>query len=134
MAEQQHSFLYYIYDDLTKAVTGICDKVSLERRPKTEGQELKSFIVIKIPTKVRNLIAGGLKRMPYCYGTITVFCKAKKDGTLNPGTHTDLVDQVVDKFPINGTHIAATRPQIQMDGEDGFGYQVTLISFTIRGK
>lgn len=134
MAEKQRTPLYYIYDDLYQGVKGVADKVSLGRRPKQTKEELKSFLVIKLESRIRNLIAGGLDRMPYCYGTVTVFCKAKDDGTLNIEAQSDLVDAVIKKFPIAGTHIAATRPQILMQGEDGYGYQVTQISFTIRGK
>lgn len=132
---KQHGLIYNIYDDLSEAVKGIAGKVTLQRRPKqTEGQELDSFIVVELPGNIRNLIAGGIERMPHTFGTFTVFCKAKKDGTLNVGTQDDLVDAVLKKFPINGTHVAATRPHVHMQGEDGFGYQATLVSFTLRGK
>lgn len=132
---KQHGLIYNIYDDLSDAVVGIAEKVTLQRRPKqTEGEELSSFIIVELPGNIRNLVAGGIERMPYTFGTFTVFSKAKKDGSLNAGLHDDLVDAVLKKFPINGTHVAATRPYVHMQGEDGFGYQATLVSFTLRGK
>lgn len=134
MAEKQRTPLYYIYDDLYQPMKEVVGKVYLGRRPKQTKDELKSFLVIELASRIRNLIAGGLDLMPHCYGTITVFCKAKDDGTLNIESQSELVDAVIKKFPIAGTHIAATRPTILMQGEDGYGYQVTQISFTIRGK
>jgi len=125
--------LYYMYDDLVKAIKEIGPKVFLGR-PKECPSELDTFIVVDIPTRMRNLWAGNFDRMPFCYGTYTVFCKAKKDCTLNVGVQTDLVQKVLDKFPLSGEHIAATRPNVLMDGEDGYGYQATVITFTIRGK
>ena len=134
MAEKKKTPLYLIYDDLYQPIKNVVEKVYLGRRPKQTQAELKTFLVINLASRVRNLIAGGLDRMPYCYGTVTVFCKAKDDGTLNIESQSDVVDAVIKKFPISGEHIAATRPQIMMEGEDGYGYQVTQISFTIRGK
>lgn len=132
---KQHGLIYNIYDDLSEAVRGIAEKVTLQRRPKqTEGEELNSFIVVELPGNIRNLIAGGVERMPHTFGTFTVFCKAKKDGSLNANAQDELIDEVLNKFPINGTHVAATRPHVRMQGEDGYGYQATLISFTLRGK
>jgi len=134
MAEKKRTPLYLIYDDLCQPMKEVAEKVSLGRRPKQTKTELKTFLVINLASRLRNLIAGDLTNMPQCYGTITVFCKAKDDGTLNIESQSDVVDAVIKKFPISGEHIAATRPQIMMEGEDGYGYQVTQISFTIRGK
>lgn len=129
----EKSFLFYVYDDLVEAVKGITDKTFLGR-PKVVSDKLNSFIVVQLPVNIRNLIAGGIERMPYTQGTFTVYAKAKSDSTLNPGIQTDLVDQVIKKFPISTERIAATRPRILMEGEDGYGFQSTLITFTIRGK
>lgn len=134
MAEQQNNFLYNFYNDLTEALKSIGVKMFLGRRPKTSKEELNAFLVIKLNTRMHNIIAGGIDRMPHCYGTIHVFYKAKDDGTLNVQGHTELVDKVIKCFPIAGKHLAGTRPEILMDGEDGYGYQVTIISFSIRGK
>lgn len=134
MAEKKRTPLYLIYDDLCQPMKVVAEKVFLGRRPKQTKTELKTFLVINLASRLRNLVAGDLTNMPQCYGTVTVFCKAKDDGTLNIESQSDIVDAVIKKFPISGEHIAATRPQIMMEGEDGYGYQVTQISFTIRGK
>lgn len=133
MAEENKSFLYGIYEDLTGAVEGLSSGVFLGRPDKTSS-EMSSFIVVEIPTRIRNIIAGRVDLMAHCYATYTVYCKAKKDHTMKVGAQTDLVQAVIDRFPINGKYIAATRPQILMEGEDGYGYQATKITFSIRTK
>ena len=63
-----------------------------------------------------------------------MFCKAKTDRTLNIGAQSDLTQKVLDVFPINGKHVTATKPTVLMQGEDGYGYQVTQITFKLRTK
>jgi len=134
MADTKKPLLYLIYGDLVNAVNGIGKKTFLGDRPKSGGDDLMNFIVVDIPTEVRGRIKGKMEVMAGCYGTYSVFCKAKTDNTLNIGAQSDLVQQIQDLFPINGKHISATKPRVLMQGEDGYGYQVTQIMFSIRTK
>ena len=129
----QKPLLYQIYSDLVSAVSGIGKKTFLER-PKTVSEELANFIVIALPTELVGMFKGKMEVMAGCYGTFSVFCKAKTDNTLNIVAQSDLVQKVLDVFPINGTHITATDPRVLMQGEDGYGFQVTQISFSLRTK
>lgn len=122
-----------IYGDLVEAVNGIGTRIFLDR-PKRTSEELSSFIVVDVPTELRGRIAGESDVMVSCYGTFTVFCKAKTDRTLNIVAQSAIVQQVLDVFPIQGSHIIATHPTILMQGEDGHGFQVTQITFKLRTK
>lgn len=130
---RKKSLLYCIYDELVAAVDGIGKKTFLDR-PHTSDDELENFIVVDIPTELKGQVKGSLNFRVDCYATYSVFCKAKKDGTPNIGVQTDLTQKVIDKFPINGKFITATKPTILMQGKDGFGYHVTQISFKLRTK
>lgn len=125
--------IYLVYGDLVEAVSGIGKKTFLDRPKRTE-EELANFVVVDIPTEVRGRLKGGADVTSDCYGTYTVFCKAKTDRTLNIGAQSELVQRVLDLFPINGKHVTATRPTLLMQGEDGYGYQVTQVTFRIRTK
>lgn len=125
--------IYLVYSDLVEAVDGIGKKTFLDR-PKSTSVELANFIVVDIPTEMRGRMKGNLDVTSDCYGTYTVFCKAKTDRTLNIGSQSDLVQKVLDLFPINGKHVTATKPSVLMQGEDGYGYQVTQITFRLRTK
>lgn len=123
--------IYRIFDDLVKAVSGIGKKTFLER-PKNLQQELTDFVVVTIPTDIRQRVKGGLDFRSGAYGLFTVFCKAKTDGTVNIESQSKLVQKVLDIFPIVGETIEASNPDIFMQGNDGYGYQVTQISFKLR--
>lgn len=133
MADKKKPLLYLVYQDLVGAVNGIGKKTFLDR-PKTGTEDLANFIVIDIPTEIKGMVKGNFGVMADTYGTFSVFCKAKSDATLNIGTQSDLTQKVLDLFPINGKHITASKPTVLMQGEDGYGYQVTQISFKIRTK
>lgn len=130
---ERKALLYQIYDDLVKSVNGIARKTYLDR-PKNTGSELANFIVIDIPTEIRGRLKGNSDVTAECYGTFSVFCKAKTDRTPNIVTQSSLVQSVLDVFPINKPHVTATRPTVLMQGEDGYGYQVTQITFKLRTK
>lgn len=129
MAEKP--MIYRIYDDLVKAVSGIGKKTFLER-PSTLQQELTDFVVITIPTEIRQRVKGGSDFRSGAYGLFSVYCKAKTDGTINIGAQSSLVEQVINVFPIAGETIEASNPTILMRGDDGYGYQVTQITFKLR--
>lgn len=134
MATKKKPLIYLIYDDIINAVqlTGI--RVFAGRRPKMVDESLTHFATVNIETALRGTIKGPIDVRSQCYGTVSVFCKAKEDGTLNLKMHTSLVQMVQDLFPINGSHMTASRPGVLMDGEDGYGFQVTTISFLVKTK
>lgn len=125
--------IYLIYDDLVTAVNGIGEKTFLDR-PKNSYEELVNFIVVDLPTELRGRIKGYFDLSIGSYGTISVFCKAKTDRTPNIVMQSELVQKVLDIFPINGKHITASVPRVLMQGEDGYGYHVTEITFKLRTK
>ena len=127
------SILYLIYEDLVNAVKGIGGKTFLDR-PKLCQSDLSDFIVVTIPTEIRGRIKGDISVMVNSYGIFSIYCKAKTDRTLNINAQGDITDQILDLFPIKGEHITATEPRVLMQGEDGYGYQVTQITFKLRTK
>lgn len=127
------SLLFLIYNDLVSAVSGIGERTFLDR-PKTLSDSLTNFVVVDIPTEVRSRIKGSIDVAADCYGVFSVFAKSKTDGTINIGAQTTLTQSVLDLFPINGEHIVAKTPTVLMQGEDGYGYHVTEITFKIRTK
>lgn len=125
--------LYLIYEDLTEAVKNLGVEVFLGR-PKLKKEELMAFIAVDLPTEIKDRVAGGSGVMVDGYGIFSIYCKAKSDRTLNVGAQSTLISNVESVFPINGEHITATNPRILMQGEDGYGYQVTDITFRLRTK
>ena len=127
------SLVYLIYNDLVGAVKGVGEKTFLYR-PKTLKEELTSFVVVDLPTELIGRVKGSIDFSAGCYGTFSVFCKAKTDDTPNIDAQSTLVQNILDLFPINGKHISAASPRVLLQGADGHGYQVTQITFKLRTK
>lgn len=125
--------IYLVYNDLVAAVNGIGKKTFLDR-PKNGTEELANFVVVDIPTELRGRVKGDFNFTVESYGTISVFCKAKTDSTPNITLQSELTQKVLDVFPINGKHVTASNPSVLMQGEDGYGYHVTQITFKLRTK
>lgn len=129
MAEK--AFIYRIYDDLVAAVETVKVPVFLER-PKALKSEVTQFVVITLPAQIYGTAKGGLGFRSASNGMVSVYCKAKTDGTININAQSSLVQQVLDVFPISGETVEASNPSILISGADGFGYQVTQITFKLR--
>lgn len=126
-----NSFLFKIYDDIVSAAKKTGKPVFLER-PKSLQSEVTQFIVFSLPAQIYGMVKGGLDFRSGSNGLISVFCKAKTDGTMNVNAQSNLTQQVLDLFPIVGESVEASNPSILMQGADGYGYQVTQITFKLR--
>ena len=125
--------IYRIYEDMSAVLLTVTSKVYLGR-PKTTDSNLSEFLVFEIPTELLGMIAGNADVRSDCYPLISVYVNAKSNGTLNIGAQSNLIQKVLDLFPINGKHIVAKKPRILMRGNDDTGYQVTQITFKLRTK
>lgn len=131
--EKNTSLIYLIYNDLVGAVNGIGKKTFLYR-PKTEKEELNNFVVVTIPTEIQGRVMGSIDFMSDCFGSFSVFCKSKDNGTPNIGIQSALTQKLLDLFPINCKHVTATKPRVLPTRPDGHGYYVTQITFKLRTK
>lgn len=125
------TFLYKVFNDLVNAAKKTGKPVYLER-PKSLKSEVTQFVVVSLPAQIYGMVKGGLGFRSGSNGLISVFCKAKTDGTMNVNAQSNLVQQVLDLFPIVGDAVEASNPAILMQGSDGYGYQVTQITFKLR--
>lgn len=130
MAENK-PLVYRIFADLTSAVSGIADKVTLGR-PKTLADAVNTFISVELPTELQGVFAGNPEMSLETFGVFNIYVKAKTDGTMNVGTQTAISEKVKKLFPIKGNVLVATRPEEHYMGFDGFGFHVTQVMFKIR--
>lgn len=130
------SVLYNIYSDLVTAVNPVVGAkyVFLKDRPNVKDDEtpMAKFVVIDIPTTIRDYVIGESKTMLQASGILHVFVSARSNNTLNLNAMGDLVDSLVELFPIKGNYAVATNPRVLMRGADGEGFQVTTITFDLR--
>lgn len=132
------SVLYSIYADLVNAMKNVVDAkyVFLKDRPHFKEGELpmNKFVVVDLPVTIRDYVIGGRKTFLQTNGVFYLFTQSRSNNTLDVNATGDFVDEVVDLFPISGTKVVATNPEVLMTGSDGQGFQVCTISFDLRSK
>ena len=130
MAENK-PLVYRIFADLTTAVSGIADKVSLGR-PKTLAESVNTLISVELPNAMQGVFAGDPEMSLETFGVFNVYVKAKTDGTMNVGAQTSITEKLTKLFPIKGEVSVSTKPEARFMGYDGYGFHVTQIMFMIR--
>ena len=132
------STLYNIYNDLVKAVKPIVGNknVFLKDRPKTNGDEvlMSKFVVVDLPVSIDDYVIGSKKTYLTTSGVYYLFTQSRKNDTLDINATGELVDSIVDLFPISGDYVVASNPVVRMGGSDGMGFQVTTVTFDIHTK
>lgn len=132
------STLYNIYNDLVKAVKPIVGSkyVFLKDRPKTKEGEvpMEKFVVVDLPVSIDDYVIGGKKTYLTTSGVFYLFTQARSNDTLDVNVMGDLVDNVVNLFPIKGDYVVASNPVVRMTGSDGMGFQVSTISFDLHSR
>lgn len=132
------STLYNIYNDLVKAVKPIVGNknVFLKDRPKTNGDEvpMSKFVVVDLPVSIDDYVIGSKKTYLTTSGVYYLFTQSRKNDTLDVNATGELVDSIVDLFPISGDYVVASNPVVRMGGSDGMGFQVTTVTFDIHTK
>lgn len=128
--------LYNIYSDLVNAMKNVvpAKDIRLKDRPKLiNGDAMtQKMAVIDLPLAIRDYVAGNNKTLLETEGVIYVFVQSKKDDTLDVTPMGTIVDDVVNLFPIKGEYCVCTNPEPRLLGSDGTGFQVTMITFSLR--
>ena len=126
--------IYKALSTLVKAVSGLGIPAHPLNRPDKVAESVKSFAVVDIPVRSRNLAHGDDGFLDVLTGVVYVFHKCKSDGTPNIDGQTALVEKVRGLFPVKSDSCECVRPRYLYDGKDGYGYQVTSLMFDIRIK
>lgn len=134
----QANVISSIYTDLGKALMAVIESkyMYFGGRPDNIKADTKidKFIVIELPVSIEDIAAGRKKFVLNTTGVFYLFNKAKSDMTLNLTTTSQLIADVEALFPIVGDYCKATNPKVLMRGADGYGYQVTTITFDLMTK
>ena len=126
-----------IYTDLVLALAQVIEvkHIYLGGRPDAIQKDSKigQFVAIELPVAIEDIAHGNRKFVLNTTGVIYVFVKSKKDNTFDINS-TQLVDDIVELFPLNGDVCGAANPNVLMRGNDGYGYQVITITFDLQTK
>ena len=127
-----------IFGDLVTALKDVVgeENIFLGDRPtfSKDDSKINRFIVIDLPDSIRDVAIGKHNLMFHTMGILSLFDKSKTDGTLRVNSMSELIDSVINLYPISGEHCVAANPIPLMRGKDGYGYQVTEVSFVLHTK
>ena len=116
---------------IREKLTPVTENCYYLTRPNSFSEEVKRFVVISLPSKIRRTLSGYSGRQTATLGIIYAFSKAKTNNTPNIGDLASLSEDVEKTFPIRGDGFVCVRPDLQYMGDDGYGYQFSRISFQI---
>ena len=132
------SVFYKIYNDLVNAAKGVISAkyIFLKDRPNVgnDGSPMAKFMVIDLPSTIRDSVIGSQKTLLTTTGVIYAFVQSRSNNTLDVNAMGDFTDSIVALFPISGTYCVATNPSVRMMGSDGQGYQLTTITFDLYSR
>lgn len=123
-----------------EAVKGICDKVFLLDRPESTSDELNSFIVLSLPSAIRNneMDDAGESNDYSTTAWFEVYVRdkvsAKNINAVDINALSEKVQKVKTLFPINAKHCVIYDPDELMTDSDGKQFHLTYIRAKIRTK
>ena len=129
-----------ILQDMYNAVKGICDKVFLLERPGSTSDELNSFIVLSLPSAIRNneMDDAGESNDYSTTAWFEVYVRdnvsSKNINAVDINTQSEKVQEVKSLFPINAQHCVIYDPEELMTDSDGKQFHLTYIRAKIRTK
>ena len=129
-----------LYDDMGKAVQGICKRVYPRNRPKSVDSRFDSYIVVSFPSFIYNneIDDKGSYNDYSTIAQIEIYIRDKNDAKnpnlINISDVDKAVKEVMERFPISTDNILVTSPQITLQTDDGNGFSVTIIQGKLRTK
>ena len=110
---------YRVFSDLTSAVKGMADRISLGR-PKTIADSVNSIISVELPNTLQPRFAGSPEMSIETFGYFNIYVRAKTDGTMNVGTQTAIVRYwELDEVVLNDSTSASLCSNATLGGENG---------------
>lgn len=125
---------YQVLNSIVKALKPLGVKMYLFNRPKKVDEKMDMFVVINLPAPIRHTTVGYDDYQYATTGAIFAFCRAQSDGTPNIDKQSRFTRELIELFPIHDEFVECVTPGVQILGLDETGFQVTLISFTLRTK
>lgn len=127
-----------LYNDIGKAMKGICDKLYAKNRPKATDKRPNSYIVVRLPSGIYNQEIGDGYNDFTTIAQIELYVRnivsRENINTFNIAATSGKVREVLARFPINTGNILVTHPVITLQTDDGDGFDVTIIQGELRTK
>lgn len=129
-----------IYNDVGRAMKGVCDKIYAKNRPKAMDERVGSYLVVRLPSAIHNREIGQDGGYNDFTATIQIevyvrnSVSSKSPNGFDVGKTSEKVAEVLKRFPIQTEHIRVSRPMVTMQTDDGDGFDVTIIQGSLRTR
>lgn len=129
-----------IYNDVGRAMKGVCDKIYAKNRPKAMDERVGSYIVVRLPSGIYNREIG--QNGGYNDFTTTLqievyvrnVVSSKSPNGFDVGKTSEKVSEVMKRFPISTENIVVTRPRVTLQADDGASFDVTIIQGSLKTR
>lgn len=129
-----------LYYDVARVVKGVCDKTYYQDRPTSVDEKIDSYLVISLPSAVRNReIGDGGEYSDYTTTLLLEVYVRDKMSASNPvGIDLKTMDEkeqaVFALFPISTGSLSVTEPELVLEDNDDSGFHVALIRAKLTTK
>lgn len=129
-----------LYNDVGRAMKGVCDKIYAKNRPKAMDERIGSYIVVRLPSGIYNHEIGQDGGYNDFTATVQIevyvrnIVSSKSPNGFDVGKTSEKVAEALKRFPISTEHIIVTRPRVTLQADDGAGFDVTIIQGSLRTR
>lgn len=111
----------------------VMPNIFVTNRPKTLTENYDEFMVVSLPVMLYNKTYGTGYGMTSSYARMEIYVK-DVNGLEMTARLDELIQQCIDKFPINTELITMSRPRVVLSGADGYGFHVATIQASFLTK
>ena len=111
----------------------VCPTIYTSNRPKVVGENVSEFIVVSLPVMLYNKTYGTGYGMTSSYARVEIFVR-DVNGLEQMAKLDDIIQKVIDKFPINTAFVTMSRPRVVLSGPDGYGFHTATIQASFLTK
>lgn len=129
-----------LYNDIGKAMKGVCDKIYAKNRPKSVDKRPDSYLVVRLSSGIhtQEIDYGGGYNDFTTTAQIEVYVRntisSKSPNGFDVSKTSVKVEDVLKRFPINTENLTVTRPVVTFQSDDGDGYDATIIQGELRTR
>lgn len=127
-----------LYNDIGRAMKGVCDKTYAKNRPKSVDKRPDSYLIVRLPSGIYNMEIGDGYNDFTTTAQIEVYVRnsvsRENANAFDVKKTSDKVGEVLKRFPINTENITVVRPFVTLQADDGDGFDVTIIQGELRTK
>lgn len=119
MAHITKHYVSEVLKDICGRFSDVTEKVFPEHRPSALSKQTDNMIVVSLPVVIDDQNAWQKTTL-----RIEIFARNRSNGISPTGELEQILNAVLEKFPIVSERYSVTNPNIVLKGDDGLGFTV----------